>query len=264
MPSQLNILIRSYKSLFLGMDLRNFYFSFTYNLTQTLQHNYLSHDPTLHYDDTSVACIRSYGVLSCSRFSWNEYLLQPLKEKLSNPEPWILPTIQGYYQQQSSVEFLRSSDWQRVYYTRANFWPCIDCQKVQIFCRNSIFEAWNQWTSKLLFNNSLDNMMLAGSGCKLRCHRTSYHWGRERAQICTIFQYHATQLSPSNGIVGFVQMRGSIPLYWAQDPRWFTCYSVGSKEFSVLTPKPPIYSIFHFVEGFYIYSFTSCSLWSLF
>jgi len=51
-----------YKQLFFGMDLSDFCFSYTYDLTHSLQHNITSQSAP-QYDD---------------RFVWNHFLLQPL------------------------------------------------------------------------------------------------------------------------------------------------------------------------------------------
>jgi hypothetical protein len=52
----------SYKQLFFDMDLSDFCFSYTYDLTHSLQHNITSQKPA-QCDD---------------RFVWNHFLLQPL------------------------------------------------------------------------------------------------------------------------------------------------------------------------------------------
>jgi len=79
-----------YKALFLGMDLTNFYFSYTYDLTHTLQYNYLTLNNPQHTENED-ACDE--------RFVWNQFLLQPLIKSTGPSSAWVLPTIHGYYHQ---------------------------------------------------------------------------------------------------------------------------------------------------------------------
>lgn len=84
-----------YKRLFFGgMDLDNFYFSYTYDLTRTLQFNMTRKNrredsPLPLYDD---------------KFVWNHFLLQPLFNKVS--ARWILPCIHGCYIVSSKIAFI--------------------------------------------------------------------------------------------------------------------------------------------------------------
>ena len=68
-----------YKRLFFGIDLNSFYFSYTYNLTRTLQHNMCRPEESAEPDE---------------KFCWNWYLSAPVRENLSSQ--WLLPIIQGY------------------------------------------------------------------------------------------------------------------------------------------------------------------------
>ncbi len=67
-----------YKRLFFGMDLSSFYFSYTYNLTSTLQKN---------------MCLSvEHAIAPDEKFCWNWYLSEPVRKSLS--DRWFLPIIQ--------------------------------------------------------------------------------------------------------------------------------------------------------------------------
>lgn len=96
-------------SLFRGVDLsRNFYFSYTYDVTSTLQHN-----------------LTKFGYKACpqvsrtpyfnDRYAWNHYLLSnafPLHDYNDSPgdwkskSPWVIPMIYGHVDQASKPVFL--------------------------------------------------------------------------------------------------------------------------------------------------------------
>lgn len=80
-----------------NLDLtRSFYFSYSYDITRTLQHNIirarealskgLAHPEKHDYNDM---------------FAWNHYLLQPAVDQMKNPFDWCLPIIHGYVDQSS-------------------------------------------------------------------------------------------------------------------------------------------------------------------
>lgn len=82
-------------SILHNLDLgRSFYFSYSYDITRTLQHNIC----------TERECIRR-GVPyphpqdHNSMFVWNDYLLQPATAALKNTFDWCLPVIHGYVDQ---------------------------------------------------------------------------------------------------------------------------------------------------------------------
>jgi hypothetical protein len=88
-----------YQSMFFGMDLtKDFYWSYTYDLTKTLQYNMVNHS---RYTP---------GKSFSSMFCWNHFLLKEFYQKLHGDTPlganedclpWILPLIHGYYAQTS-------------------------------------------------------------------------------------------------------------------------------------------------------------------
>ena len=82
-------LIYRYISIFNNVDLtKNFYFSYTYDITHTLQHNMTRPPNRRNF---------SYNEM----FVWNSYLLENGFRSLKNNSDWILPIIHGFVDQSS-------------------------------------------------------------------------------------------------------------------------------------------------------------------
>ncbi|KAL6067859.1 phosphatidylinositol-3,5-bisphosphate 5-phosphatase [Balamuthia mandrillaris] len=95
-----------YKGLFFGMDTNKFYFSYSYDLTHTLQYNMA---PARHCHASSMdgaplqSNTHNEPLDWNKRFVWNQFLLKELKQNTTSSE-WLLPVIHGYfYQSQFSV-----------------------------------------------------------------------------------------------------------------------------------------------------------------
>lgn len=83
-----------YMATFQNIDLtKNFYFSYTYDITNTLQVN-MSRPPPL-------------SVRQNDMFVWNHYLLRSGFKDLNSHSGWILPLIYGFVDQASNVERIR-------------------------------------------------------------------------------------------------------------------------------------------------------------
>ena len=80
----------------MSLDLNSdFYFSYTYNLTRSLQQNVAGGEGTFELQ---------------SKFMWNEYLLQPFLNQ--ETVDWILPVIHGSFGQTSTQpDLLLSLFW---------------------------------------------------------------------------------------------------------------------------------------------------------
>lgn len=79
-----------------NLDLsRSFYFSYTYDVTHTLQHNILFERETLYRHHGPK---RQYN----SMFVWNSYLLEPYLSIFQNPFDWCLPIVHGFIDQAST------------------------------------------------------------------------------------------------------------------------------------------------------------------
>jgi hypothetical protein len=89
------------ESRFLGilnnLDLsRSFYFSYSYDITRTLQQNISKERASLQKKPNF-----SEGADYNSMFVWNEYLLEPAIETLENTYDWCIPIVHGYVDQAS-------------------------------------------------------------------------------------------------------------------------------------------------------------------
>lgn len=85
-----------YVKMFQSIDLRqNFYFSYTYDLTHTMQHNFTN----IRDGQKNLEASKILGVKNSpsSKFMWNEFLLKPVIKKISYP--WIVYLIHGYLAQ---------------------------------------------------------------------------------------------------------------------------------------------------------------------
>ena len=89
-----------------NLDLtRSFYFSYSYDITNTLQHNIVRERELLRQPNQ-----RSHSDLN-EMFIWNHYLLQPACSALKNPYDWCIPIIHGFVDQAS--EFIAAESWTR-------------------------------------------------------------------------------------------------------------------------------------------------------
>lgn len=87
------------ESRFLGilnnLDLsRSFYYSYSYDITRTLQHNIMKEREALAHN-LPYPHPPDYNAM----FVWNNYLLQPVANTLKNTYDWCLPVIHGYIDQ---------------------------------------------------------------------------------------------------------------------------------------------------------------------
>lgn len=133
------------ESRFLGilnnLDLsRSFYYSYSYDITRTLQHNIAKEREALAYN-VPYPHPPNYNAM----FIWNHYLLQPAAETLKNTYDWCLPIIHGYIDQAGTltVPYLKEFTDR---HSPFNIWTDSlyyhNCETVTIFCRRSISEAW--------------------------------------------------------------------------------------------------------------------------
>lgn len=103
------------ESRFLGilnnLDLsRSFYYSYSYDITRTLQHNIAKEREALAHNVPYPPHPPNYNAM----FVWNHYLLQPAIENLKNTYDWCLPIIHGYIDQAGNyfcVLFMRDFDF---------------------------------------------------------------------------------------------------------------------------------------------------------
>lgn len=83
-----------YLGILASLDLsKSFYFSYSYNVTQTLQHNIVREREALNNG-------RSHSTTDLNdMFVWNHHLLQPAIQSVKNVYDWCIPIIHGYIEQ---------------------------------------------------------------------------------------------------------------------------------------------------------------------
>jgi hypothetical protein len=169
-----------YLSILANLDLNKyFYFSYSYNITRTLQWNIINERKAVNEG-------RRRGRVDYNdMFVWNHYLLEPATEALKNVYDWCIPIIHGYIEQASLDVF-----GQRVY--------------MSIFARRSRFFAGARFlkrgTNDLGFvANDVETEQIVAT------------------KLTTSFHAPGPGLYTSPNYTSYVQHRGSIPLYWTQD-----------------------------------------------
>lgn len=82
-----------------NLDLsRSFYFSYSYDITRTLQHNILRERQAMQQDNADSSLKHRN-----SMFVWNHHLLDPASEALRNTYDWCLPIVHGFVDQASKI-----------------------------------------------------------------------------------------------------------------------------------------------------------------
>lgn len=74
---------------------RSFYFSTSYNVTRTLQHNIIRDRHKIYEGRPLVSQLEDLKDM----FVWNQHLLNPALETLKNPFHWCIPIIHGFIDQ---------------------------------------------------------------------------------------------------------------------------------------------------------------------
>ncbi|KAL7276473.1 phosphatidylinositol-3,5-bisphosphate 5-phosphatase [Rhizina undulata] len=163
-----------------NLDLtRSFYFSYSYDITRTLQHNIirerealgkgLAHHVTHDYNDM---------------FAWNHYLLEPAKMCLKNTYDWCMPIVHGYVDQSTL------SVYGRVVY-------------ITIIARRSRYFAGARFLKRGANDlgyvaNDVETEQIVSE------------------MLTTSFHSPGKNLYSNPHYTSYVQHRGSIPLFWTQ------------------------------------------------
>lgn len=174
-----------YLKMFQTVDLKqNFYYSYSYDLTHTLQFN-LTEMSTKNYDDTiEDDSIIGYLNKPYLKFVWNDFLLKPLRNRVNYQ--WILNLVHGFLSQSS-----------------LNVFGCSIF--VTLICRRSQKYAGTRFLKR---GGTRDGYVANEIETEQIVHNSSVSSFRKGL------------------FTSFVQMRGSIPVQWSQDPKQ--------------VPKPPI------------------------
>lgn len=161
---------------------RSFYFSYSYDISHTLQHNITAERQALKAGTFKAQCTRDdYN----SMFVWNNYLLNPFVATVKNAFDWCLPIIHGYVDQATISVYGRP-----VYVT-------IIARRSRIFAGARYLK---RGTNDLGYvANDVETEQIVSEVLN-----TSFHAPGPKP-------YSNPQYT------SYVQHRGSIPLYWAQD-----------------------------------------------
>jgi hypothetical protein len=164
-----------------NLDLtRSFYYSYSYDITRTLQKN-LS---WLRTQVTSRDSVFALGDLN-SMFVWNNHLLKPAVGTLMFPYDWCRPLIHGYVDQATISVYGRAAI-------------------VTILARRSRLFAGARFLKRGANDlgyvaNDVETEQIVSDG------------------LTTSFHVPGSRSFSSPRYTAYVQHRGSIPLYWSQD-----------------------------------------------
>lgn len=165
-----------------NLDLtRSFYFSYSYDITRTLQHNFMRERKALdegltaplHHDHDDM-------------FIWNHHLLKSAKAAIKNMYDWCIPIVHGYVDQAKLSVY-----WGRVVY-------------ITIIARRSRFFAGARYLKRGANDlgyvaNDVETEQIVAE------------------MLTTSFHAPGPALYTNPNYTSYVQHRGSIPLYWTQD-----------------------------------------------
>ncbi|KAL4931950.1 phosphatidylinositol-3,5-bisphosphate 5-phosphatase [Aspergillus undulatus] len=170
-----------YITILNNLDLtRAFYFSYSYDVTHTLQHN-ITRDRKVHEDGQPRDLRQDFNTM----FIWNHHLLAPAIVNLKNPYQWCLPIIHGY------VEQAKMSVYGRLVY-------------ITIIARRSRFFAGARFLKRGA--NDLGYVANDVETEQIVSEMTT-----------TSFHSAGPDLYANPLYTSYVQHRGSIPLYWTQE-----------------------------------------------
>lgn len=164
-----------------NLDLtRSFYYSYSYDITRSLQHN-ITRERTALIDGLPGATYDDYN----SMFVWNNHLLTPASGALHDSFDWCRPIIHGYIDQAAISIYGRTAH-------------------ITIIARRSRFFAG----ARFLKRGANDLGYVANDVETEQIVSES---------LTTSFHLPGPKLFASPQYTSYVQHRGSIPLYWTQD-----------------------------------------------
>ncbi|KAJ5239244.1 Polyphosphoinositide phosphatase [Penicillium chermesinum] len=170
-----------YKAILNSLDLsRSFYFSYSYDITQSLQHN-ICRERKAHYDGVPRSLPVDYNTM----FVWNHHLMAPAVANFKNPYQWFLPVIHGYVDQSKLSVFGR-----QVY--------------ISIIARRSRFFAGARFLKRGA--NDLGYVANDVETEQIVCEQTT-----------TSFHSAGPTVYANPNYTSYLQHRGSIPLHWTQE-----------------------------------------------
>jgi phosphatidylinositol 3,5-bisphosphate 5-phosphatase len=159
---------------------RSFYFSYSYDITRTLQHNISRERHNLQSNPSSLPT-HDHNPM----FIWNYHLLRPATQLLKNTYDWCLPIIHGYVDQSKLSVYGRLVN-------------------ITIIARRSRFFAGARFLKRGANDlgyvaNDVETEQIVSE------------------MVTTSFHSAGPKLYSNPQYTSYVQHRGSIPLYWSQD-----------------------------------------------
>ncbi|KAL8831447.1 MAG: hypothetical protein Q9191_000858 [Dirinaria sp. TL-2023a] len=164
-----------------NLDLsRSFYFSYSYDITRTLQYTIIREQGGFKPNQSGIPEHRFN-----SMFVWNHHLLDPALKALRNTYDWCLPIVHGFVDQAKVSIYGRT-----VYLT--------------IIARRSRFFAGARFLKRGANDlgyvaNDVETEQIVSE------------------MLTTSFHAPGSELFANPNYTSYVQHRGSIPLYWTQD-----------------------------------------------
>lgn len=112
---------------------RSFYYSYSYDITQTLQHNMIRERKALT-SSTTYQRSSDYNTM----FVWNQYLLEPAIARLKSTFDWCQPIIHGYIDQAGICPPVKPLIYADYCLSTVHFWQddscCRDRAEIEILC----------------------------------------------------------------------------------------------------------------------------------
>lgn len=180
-PETRNSEEQRFLSILHGIDLtKSFYYSYSYDVTRSLQHNITRERTQLANGDVP----RPDGDFN-PMFVWNDYLLRPVSTEIKDPFDWFRPIIHGYIDQAALSIYGRTAH-------------------ITVIARRSRHFAGARFLKRgandmgYVANDVETEQIVAES-------------------LTTSFHAPGPRLYCSPQYTSYVQHRGSIPLYWTQD-----------------------------------------------
>jgi phosphatidylinositol 3,5-bisphosphate 5-phosphatase len=117
---------------------KTFYFSYSYDITRTLQSNILRQRDLFEKGQWygSNADVMNYNDM----FVWNHFLLKPGVEQPKEMANWCLPIIHGFVDQASTIPEVTQLTDRNISLWKVDICMC-NSSKIAIFCRCQIPEA---------------------------------------------------------------------------------------------------------------------------
>ncbi|CDO53352.1 similar to Saccharomyces cerevisiae YNL325C FIG4 Phosphatidylinositol 3,5-bisphosphate (PtdIns[3,5]P) phosphatase [Geotrichum candidum] len=170
-----------YLTTFQNLDLsKTFYFSYTYDITHTLQHNMI-HEKKKAQNFNDRRTLNGYNEM----FVWNNALLKPVVSTFENAFRWYLPIIHGFI------------DQAKISVSGRNI-------HVTIIARRSHYFAGARFLKRGVNDQGRVANEVETEQIVAEINTTSFHDPREG-------------LFNSKRYTSYVQHRGSIPLFWSQE-----------------------------------------------